>query len=537
MLTPRPYQEDAIAAVNAALAERSDNPAIVLPTGSGKSLVMALMIHRWIEKCPQMRIMVLAHRKELVEQNALELQSVDASLSIGVFSASLKRRETLHSITFASIDSVSKKAGDFPPQDVLLIDEAHRIPVRGEGKYRRFIDAMKARTPDLRIVGLTATPYRLGSGPICHKDHILNHICHESNVGDLIRQGYLSNIRTVQGEHSNLDLTGVKKTAGEYNLKELSVRVDQTDVISQAVQDLVLKVRYEKRNSTIVFCIDTEHCKHVKNELRKYGIDAPYILGTTAIKERDKIVESFRAGYLHWMLSVNCFGEGLNVKRIDCVGMLRPTQSKGLWVQAVGRGLRLFEGKKDCLILDYGDNITRHGPIDYNDSGEVKLATCDECSNVFSRVIKVCPSCGWEIPSRQIQMFEAEGEREKIMHAAKSKSGMLLNEPKWAAVDGVRLRLHKKAGKPDSVLIEFHCGMMLARHWLCLDHDGYGSVQAYRWLCNMSLPVYDSASDMLSKCDGALIMKSVKKILVRYEGKYLKIAAYGVERNGSILII
>ena len=137
MLKPRPYQQEALDAVNAALRERDDNPCIVLPTGAGKSLVMALLVHQWLDACPHFRVMVLAHRKELVEQNAQELAGVDPSLSIGVFAASLRRRETLHSVTFASIDSVAKRADDFPPQDVLLIDEAHRIPVRGEGKYRR----------------------------------------------------------------------------------------------------------------------------------------------------------------------------------------------------------------------------------------------------------------------------------------------------------------------------------------------------------------------------------------------------------------
>ena len=217
MLTLRPYQREAIDALNGALRDRKDNPAIVLPTGAGKSLVMAQTINEWLSACPHLRVMVLAHRKELVEQNAAELQGVDPTLSVGVYAASLKRRETQQSVTFASIDSVAKRAGDFPTQDVLLIDEAYRIPVRGEGKYRKFIDAMRERNPALRVIGLTATPYRMGTGSICHEDHVLNHVCYDANVGDLIRDGYLSPLRTVEGEHKTLDLQGVKKTAGEYN--------------------------------------------------------------------------------------------------------------------------------------------------------------------------------------------------------------------------------------------------------------------------------------------------------------------------------
>jgi DNA repair protein RadD len=525
MLTPRPYQAEAIDAVNAALRDRDDNPCIVLPTGAGKSLVMALLAHQWLDACPHFRVMVLAHRKELVEQNALELAGVDPTLSIGVFAASLRRRETRSSVTFASIDSVAKRAEDFPPQDVLVIDEAHRIPVRGEGKYRKFIDAMKARNPSLRVVGLTATAYRMGTGAICHRDHILNHVCYEANVGDLIRDGYLSNIRTVEGEHSALDLAGVKKTAGEFNLKDLATRVDKADVVAQAVKDMVQKVRNDKRKSTIVFCIDIEHCDHVAQELRRYGIQAGIVTGKTANVERERLVEDFKAGRIQYLLSVNVFFEGFNAKRTDCVAMLRPTQSKGLWVQAIGRGLRLHEDKQDCLVLDYGDNIMRHGPIDLDDSGDIKLATCGNCENVFSRAVKKCPSCGTEIPPVQREMFAAEAEREKKMHEAKAHAGMLLNKPRWMDVSAVTLRLHRKAGKADSVRVELHCGLTLVKHWLTLDHDGYGAVQARKWLTDRGLPVYDSVADMLERCDGPQICAVVKKLLVRYEGKYLRIAA------------
>ena len=525
MLTPRPYQREAIDSVNAALRERDDNPAIVLPTGAGKSLVMALLVEQWISVCPYFRIMILAHRKELVEQNAAELAGLNASLSIGVYAASLRQRDTRKQITFASIDSVAKRADDFPAQNVLLIDEAHRIPVRGEGKYRKFIDAMTARNPDLRVVGLTATPYRMGTGAICHRDHILNHVCYEANVGDLIRDGYLSQIRTIEGEHSTLDLEGVKKTAGEFNLKDLALRVDKDEVVSEAVKDMTAKVRSESRKSIIVFCIDIEHCEHVRTELRKYGVDAGIVTGSTTWKERERLVEEFKAGRIQYLLSVNVFFEGFNAKRVDCVVMLRPTQSKGLWVQAIGRGLRLHEDKQDCLVLDYGDNIMKHGPIDIDEGEQVKLAKCGQCENMFSRAVKKCPSCGWEIPPVQREIFEAEDERERQMHAAKAHAGMLLAKPRWMPVNGVSLRLHRKAGKPDSVRVEYMCGMTVVKEWLLLDHGSYGISKARKWLSDRGLPMYESSADMLEHCTGAMIANVVKSLLVRYEGKYLRIAA------------
>ena len=537
MLKPRPYQGESIDAVNAALRELPDsNPAIVLPTGAGKSLVMALLISEWFAACPSLRVMVLAHRKELVEQNALELQGIDPTLSVGVYAASLKRRDTRHSVTFASIDSVAKRVDDFPPQDVLLIDEAHRIPVKGEGKYRKFIDAMKARNSDMRVVGLTATPYRMGVGNICHADHILNHVCYEANVGDLIRNEYLSKLRTIEGEHTALDLAGVKKTAGEFNLKDLALRVDRDDVVAQAVKHMVGAVRSEGRKSIIVFCIDIAHCEHVARELVKYGISAPHIVGKTPMKIREKLVDDFKEGRIQWLLSVDCFFEGFNAKRVDCVAMLRPTQSKGLWVQAVGRGLRLFPGKADCLVLDYGDNIMRHGPIDLDDSGDIKLATCGKCENVFSRAVKCCPCCGWIIPPIQREMFEREEEAERKMHEAKAAAGMLLNEPRWMTVSAVTLRLHRKAGKPDSVRVEYHCGLTLIKEWLLLDHGGYGSTKARKWLSDRGLPHYESSQDMVDNCSTTLIADKTPRLLIRYAGKYLEIASHEIKVGNNLVL-
>lgn len=532
MLTPRPYQQEALDAVNAALREREDNPAIVLPTGAGKSLVMALLIDQWLAKCPHLKVMVLAHRKELVEQNSQELSGLNPEIDAGVFAASLRRRETLSSVTFASIDSVANRAGDFPPQHVLLIDEAHRIPVKGEGKYRKFIESMRQRNPSMRVVGLTATPFRMSTGAICHRDHILNHVCYEAQVGNLIDSGYLSKIRTVEGEHSSLNLDGVKKTAGEFNLKDLAIRVDKSEVVAEAVKDMTEKVRLGRRKSVIVFCIDVEHCKSVQRELRKFGVEAPYIVGKTPLKDREQLVEDFKGGRFQWLLSVDCFFEGFNAKRVDCVVMLRPTQSKGLWVQAIGRGLRLHPEKEDCLVLDYGENILRHGPIDSSEEDSPKLATCGNCQNMFSRSIRKCPCCGWEIPPVQREMFAAEEERERAMHNTKAQAGQLLSKPRWLNVDSIALRLHRKAGKPDSVRIEYFCGLTVIKEWLLLDHGSYASSRSHKWLRARGLPIYGSSAEMLERCSGERIHEVVKQIKVKYEGKYQNVVGCEVEING-----
>lgn len=534
MLKPRPYQAEAVDACNEALLSSKDNPLIVLPTGAGKSFVMALLIQKWKKQYPPFRCMVLAHRKELVEQNGLELLDTDPMADVGFFSASMNRRDTINSIIFAGIDSVAKKANQFPKMDVLLIDEAHRIPVKGEGKYREFIANMKARNPAMRVVGLTATPYRMGIGQICHKDHILNSICYEANVGDLINDGYLCPLKTVDGD-INLDLKGVKKTAGEFNLKDLASQVDKADVVSSAIGNALIHIADQERQSIIVFCIDIEHCKHVQEELEKHGIKAASVTGKTPKAERERLVEDFKAGKMKWMISVNVFFEGFNVRRVDCILMLRPTQSKGLWVQAVGRGLRLSPEKDYCLVLDYGENIFRHGPIDMPDDDEPKAITCHNCKNVFSKAVKKCPCCGWEVPKRKPPESRKIGEGERKMHTKSTKGGLILNEPTWIDVEGVSVSLHRKMLKPDSVAIHYRLSNgLLAKHWLCIDHGGWAAESAKDWLIQYGFEA-NSTEEFLQKYTGIDVFNKTKALRVRFDKKYLKITGYEFKKKTDAL--
>ena len=365
---------------------------------------------------------------------------------------------------------------------MIIIDEAHRIPARGEGKYRKFIRECKAINPAMRVIGFTATPFRMGCGPIAHKDHILQETCYEANVGDLIEDGFLCRLRSKISQEGIPDLSEVRKNSGgDYIVKSLAEAVDKTDVVSQAVHEFMKITKAEERKSIIVFCVDIEHCKRVSVELRKYGIDAPYVTAKTGHKERDRIAEKFKNGEYQFLLNVNVYTEGFNAKRVDCIVLLRPTLSKGLYYQMVGRGLRLHPDKTDCLVLDFASCIAEHGPIDMLDAGEVRIIKCGDCGDVFSRAIGVCPHCGWEIPKQEIEREEAE-EREKKMHAAKaSEISILSQEPQTLTVDAVAVVRHRKNGKPDSIRVEYRCGIQTFREWVCLDHEGYARTKARNW--------------------------------------------------------
>lgn len=520
-MQPRPYQAEAVEAIWQALLTRDDNPCAVLPTGAGKSPVMAWLIQRACEAYPPTRAIVLAHVAELVAQNADKMRAIWPGAPVGIYSAQLGSRQMQQPITFASIDSVYKKALDFDPFDLVIIDEAHRIPLRGDGKYRTFLREAKLANPNLRVIGVTATPYQMGVGSICHKDHILNHVAYEASVRDLIEQGYLCRLRSKAGD-TQPDLSRVGKRMGEYVTSELSEAVDKQGVVSAAVAEAMQMAA--GRQSMIFFCIDVAHCNHVSQELRKHGVHAPVVTGETPKRERERYASQFAQGQLRALCNVQVFTEGFDAPCCDAVVMLRPTQSKGLYYQMVGRGLRLHDAKQDCLVLDFAGNIDRHGPIDRLGAGGVELIRCKQCCEVFSRAVRVCPDCGWKIPPQEIERAAAESERTRQLHDDKASARSILAEPETLEVNGVEVNRHRKPGAPDSLRVTYRCGISQYREWVCLDHDGYAKTKAARWWFERfreAAPSVDEAlQDMFLP---AKLADVTETITVVHAGKYPEI--------------
>lgn len=543
MLTLRPYQRESIDALNAHLAEQESNPCVVLPTGAGKSLVMASAIAEWRKAYPPFRCIVLAHRKELVEQNSAEylgLFSDAADGSVGIYAAGLGMKDMDAAITFAGIDSVYRKAGHFKPFDAIIVDEAHRIPVKGEGKYREFISMAKEINPDLRVVGFTATPFRLGSGPICHKDYILNKVCYEANVGKLIADGYLSKLRSKCGE-AEPDLADVKKSGGDYQQKDLGRVMADNDLVARAVADALRHLDAEHRKCVVWFCTDVKHVQEVSRRLWERGEKNAVVTGSTDAKERTKAVEAFRAGAYRHILNVNVFTEGFNVKQVDAVVLLRPTLSKGLYSQMVGRGLRLHPDKQDCIILDYARCIETHGPIDCLEDETVRTVVCKTCREVFARPLGKCPHCGWTIPKQEMERMEAE-ERERARHEARAAQLAILGAlPQRLEVDDVSVAIHRKDGAPESLCVTYRSGMRTVREWLCFGHGGYAAEKARRWWADRfgseeakTMTVQNAASNLFT----AQAIKSVTRaVVVLKRGKYHEIVGWEVERDGRIFTL
>ena len=478
MLHPRPYQSAALDALDAHVQTRQGNPCVVIPTGGGKSLLMALAIQRWKEAAPHFRCMVLAHRKELVRQNHDEMLEVWPEVEAGIYSAGLNRRDLDHPVLFASIDSVWNKAAQFPRFDCIIVDEAHRIPARGEGKYRTFLKHF----PSAIVVGFTATPFRMGAGAICHRDHILNEICYEANVGDLIRDGYLAKLRSKVGKDQP-DLAEVRRhPGGDYVSNSLSAAMSEPDIVRGAVTNAVEILAREGRRSIVWFCVDVAHCAAVQGQLAALGVHAPAVTAKTPSGERDAIAAGFKSGAIPHILNVNVFCEGFNARGIDAIVLLRPTLSKGLYAQMVGRGLRLQPGKTDCLVLDFAQCIATHGPIDcLGDGGGVAVVECGNCGDTFSKAVKVCPNCGWEYVAPPKAPPSEAGSRSRKLHGSEAADIDILGAVQTIRPESVTVVRHKKPGRPDSLRVTYHAGLLRVSEWVCLDHPGYAGDKARQW--------------------------------------------------------
>ena len=374
MLTLRPYQHEAVQAVYSHLRQHDDNPCVVIPTGGGKTPVMATIcddaVRQW-----HGRVLVLAHVKELLEQTAGTLNRMAPRLRVGLHSAGLGRRDTEHPVIVAGIQSVYRRAAElFGEQafDLVLIDEAHMIPPDGDGMYQTFLAEAKLVNPRLRVVGLTATPFRMTSGMICTPEHFLNAVCYEVGVKELIRDGYLCPLRTKAGT-VKADTSELHVRGGEFIAGEVEDLMDQDGLVRAACAEIVQHTA--DRQSVLIFASGVRHGRHVVETLRrKHGVECGFVTGETPTGERDRLIARFRrhggSGLfaddkpLKYLCNVNVLTTGFDAPNVDCVTMLRPTLSPGLYYQMVGRGFRLCTGKADCLVLDFGGNVLRHGPVD-----------------------------------------------------------------------------------------------------------------------------------------------------------------------------
>jgi DNA repair protein RadD len=425
----RPYQQEAVNAVYRYLREHDDNPVVVAPTGSGKSAIIAAICTDAANKWNG-RVIVLAHVKELLEQAVDKLKAVCPSLDVGIYSAGLGRRDIGHAVIVAGIQSVYRRACELDTFDLVIVDECHLIPPEGEGMYRQFLADLKVVNPQLRIIGLTATPFRMKSGMICSEDHFLNAVCYEIGIRELIRDGYLCPLVSKAGSQ-RADTSGLHVRGGEFVADEVEQLMDQDELVESACREIVQYIQDSK--ARLIFASGIKHAQHVVRVLNeKHGIECGFVCGETPARDRDELLARFRGVAsdglferkpLKYLANVNVLTTGFDAPNIDCIALLRPTMSPGLYSQMVGRGFRLHPGKENCLVLDFGGNVLRHGPVDQIKvkeapaavTGEAPAKECPECHSVIAAGYAVCPDCGYKFPPPERQKHEAKASEAGIL--------------------------------------------------------------------------------------------------------------------------
>ena len=518
MITLRPYQTAAIDAIYRYYEAHAGNCLITIPTAGGKSLVMATFVEGVLKAFPDQRILIVTHVRELIEQNHAELLRLWPDAPAGIYSAGLKQRDIGARILFAGIQSIHKRVYDVQQCDLVLIDEAHLIPRSSNTMYRRLLDGLKRLNPALKVIGLTATPYRLDSGRLHEGEGaIFTDIAYEVSVRELIDAGYLSQLIS-RRMVTELDLSGVGTRAGEFVAKELEAAIDK-DVITQSAVDEIFQCA-ANRKSWLIFCAGVDHAFHVRDAVRSRGVSCETIVGDTPGAQREAIIQDFKAGRIQCLTNANVLTTGFNAPAVDLIAMLRPTNSAGLYVQIVGRGCRQAPGKTDCLVLDFAGNIERHGPIDAikpktpkaGEGGEAPTKDCPQCGAAVHASVRECPHCGNQFAAPQIKLDSKASALDIV-------SG---GPPEWVPVTRVSYARHEKLGKPPSLRVDYWSGLIAHSEWVCVEHQGYARQKAVSWWANRAPGVA-----LPRRVDEALALaqrlKCPQQIAVRPSGRFIEI--------------
>jgi len=535
----RSYQQEAITRCwEYMYANPGKYPVIAMPTGTGKSLVIAGFAQQALKQWANTKIVVATHVKELIVQNYSKLMTLWPFAPAGIYSAGLKQRDARAQVVFAGIQSAANSWAAFGFVHVLLIDEAHLLSPGDATNYQKFIAGLKSINPHLVVIGLTATPYRLGHGHICEPDKdgkkaLFDDVCFDITglepFNRLIAEGYLAPL-IPKPMTTELDIHGVKKTAGDYNLAALQVAVNK-DTVTRAALEEALRLAHDRKH-WLIFASGVEHSDSIARVMNELGETCLSVHSKMGDEARDTAIRRFQAGEVRALVNNNVLTTGFDSPWIDCIVGLRPTTSAVLHVQMMGRGTRPFSGnevdprvKENCLVLDFAGNTRKLGPI--NDpvvprkkgegGGEAPIKVCEVCNTMNHASVRVCILCGAEF------QFAV-----KIKQEAETTDLIKGELPKTAVfkVDQITYTVHRKTGRPPSLKVTYYCGLKSFNEWVLFEHAGFGAVKAARWWrTRTDLPVPKLTAEALELLDGMTAATHIR-VWLNATGGHPEILAY-----------
>jgi DNA repair protein RadD len=543
---PRYYQVEAVDSVLDYWQEEPGHPLVDMATGTGKSGTLAMLIKRLLEGWSDLRIVVVTHVEELVEGNFKEFIGMCPFAPVGIAAASLGRKDYRAQVIFGQLQTIWDKALLIGYVDILMIDEVHLVPSDGNTMYRKLIAALLLINPNMKIVGFTATPYRLDSGRLDEgEDRLFDRVVYTYDLAKGIDDGYLTRLTSKPCE-LKYDMTGVHRLGGDFKKSDLAKATDKEELTRAAVAEVMGCVREENRKTAIFFCNGIDHATHVRDEVRTHGKSCAVLSGKTPKGERRKIIEDLKAGRLWGCTSDNILSTGTNIPCVDLIVDMAPTESTNRYVQRAGRGTRVVwptgfdpeasdaDGRKaaiargpkpNCRYINLAANIERHGPVDAvtpkipgSGTGEAPIRICEMCEEICAASARVCPNCNHVFEVIEKPKFTARPTDVAILQT--------ISEPESRRVTSRTFRHHPgKADKPDSVKISYMIGFNCINEWACPGHKGFAKTKADRlWLAhNGNRPFPASAMEWLQRQSE---LDETAEIQVRPQGKYWDVVGH-----------
>jgi DNA repair protein RadD len=479
------------------------NPLIGLPTGTGKSLVIAESVRRIFQWWPTQRVMMLTHVKELIEQNAKKLLNQWPSAPIGIYSAGLNSRDMHMPIVFGGVQSVAnaimrdnKANADglirqnerhFGHRDLLFVDEAHLISSGENTMYQFVISELRKINPYMRVIGLSATLFRMKQGLLTEGDDALFtdvafDLTNMDGFNRLLAQGYMSPL-VARHTDAMIDTSKVGTVAGEFNQKQLEQQTDRPELIYKIVRETITKSA--GREHGLYFAAGIDNAEHVAAVFQEHGINAYAVHSKLKSKVNDERIEAFVRGDIPWITNNGKLTTGFDFPPIDVIAFGRATMSPGLWVQMAGRGTRPWPGKWNCMGLDFARNRVRLGPI--NDprkprpkgkgGGDMPVRICDQCGTYNHASARFCELCGYEfaittklLPTAGTQEF-IKGDSVQIETFPVSK---VIYRPHLKMKNGIQV-------SPPMIRVSYICGLREFNEYVTLEHPGLAGHRAREW--------------------------------------------------------
>lgn len=549
-MADRWYQEEAIESPFTYFGGGNlGNPIIALPTGTGKSRVITGIQRKALHLWPTQRFLNLTHVQELVEQNTETMLEQWPAAPVGINSAGLRRRETEQPIIFAGIGSIAKNPAALGHRDLVIVDECHLISSKADASYTKVFDILRGINPWLKVIGLTATKYRLGTGMLTEGNSLFTDVCYDMTDIDgfarLMAEGYLAPVYPKKTANE-LDTSSVGISGGEFKIGALQAAVDKKDVTIKALRELC--EAGWNRKSWLIFAAGVDHAEHIAEILSGFGIPTAAVHGKLSRKERKARINAFKRGELRCIVNNNVLTTGFDHPPIDLIGMFRPTISPGLWVQMLGRGTRPWPGgyikvegllypwgpKTDCMVLDFAGNTARLGPINdpvipkarKGEPGDAPVKICKavdpvsriECGCYNHASAKVCVMCGAEFPDNgAVNIFGSSSDEELIRN----------DVPQIETYDVTQVMYNKHEKRSTgsvSLRANYYVGIQRFSEWVHFEKGGMMGRKAKDWWHQRH------NSEPPTTVDDALLfvseLRAPRRIRVWVNKKYPEILAY-----------